>query len=84
MDLVYLEARIARTKELIVIYEDAIDALGVAGAIQSYTIDTGQSRQTVTRADIPTLDKMLDALYNRLTTFEARLNGAASIGGPAW
>lgn len=78
MDRTFLEERITRTKALIVAYEDALLALAGDGAQQSYTLDTGQTRQTVTRADIPRLNKMLDALYNRCTMFEQRLNGGGS------
>lgn len=84
MDREFLAARIVATKALIVAYEDAVAALATANGVQSYTLDTGQSKQTVTRADIMSLNTTLDSLYNRLATMEARLNGAALTARPCW
>ena len=84
MDRAFILDRITAVKAQIVAYEDAVTALGVNGAVQSYTLDTGQSRQTVTTADLSALQKILDSLYNRLATLEARLYGAASQGRPGW
>jgi len=84
MDRAFIQERITVTKALIVEYETAVTELGIQGGIQSYTLDTGQSRQTVTRADIPALNRMLDSLYNRLATFEARLKGGTTTARPAW
>lgn len=84
MDREFLTARIVVTKGLITAYEDAVLALSAANGVQSYTLDTGQSKQTVTRSDIASLNAMLDSLYNRLATFEARLNGAALTVRPCW
>lgn len=84
MDRTWLKQRIDATKAMIVAYETAIDALGAAGGVQSYTLDTGQSRQTVTRADISSLNASLNSMYNRLATLEARLRGAAIIARPHW
>ena len=84
MDRDFIVGRIIATKALIVAYEDAVQALGDNGGIQSYTLDTGQSRQVVTRADIPGLNRMIDSLYNRCATLEARLSGATINGRPGW
>lgn len=69
----FLRERITATKLQIVAYEGAIDAL--ASGVTSYSLNTGQSQQSVTRASIPDINKTLDALYNRLVTLEARLTG---------
>jgi hypothetical protein len=79
----WLDARIERTKELIVKVEDAIDALTV-GAVASYTLDTGQTRQTVTKQSIGTLRLQLDQLENRLSTLQARRCGASTRVIPGW
>jgi len=85
MDQSFTIARITATKLQIVAYENAVLALGTDGGIQSYTLDTGQSRQTVTSADIPALTRILDSLYNRLATLEARAYGrSATYARPAW
>lgn len=80
----FLASRITVTQGLIEAYEAALLALGGTNGVQSYTLDTGQSKQTVTRADIPSLSAMLGSLYNRLATLEARLYGAATTVRPAW
>lgn len=84
MDAAFLQARIDATKAQIIAYEDAATALA-SGGVQSYTLDTGQSRQTTTRLDLDNLQKTIDSLYNRLATLEARLNGSGTITArPAW
>lgn len=64
--------RIAVIEAQIVAYEDALTAFGDSKGVLSYTIDTGQSRQTVTRSDISSINKTLDSLYNRRATMLAR------------
>lgn len=85
MDREFIQARIDAAKALIVVWEDALTALGSSGGIQSYTIDTGQSRQVVTRSDIGTINKIIDSLMNRVATLEARLNGSGVVNQrPGW
>ena len=74
----FLQERIDKTKELIVLYEDAVSSL-VTGKILSYTIDTGQTRQTVTKNDVVQLNTQIDSLYNRLATLCARLDGSGTV-----
>lgn len=84
MDIAFLQARIEATKDQIAAYEDAALALGTNG-IQSYTLDTGQSRQTVTKADLKAIQETIDKLYNRCATLEARLNGGNTVTmRPGW
>jgi Mg2+ and Co2+ transporter CorA len=84
MDRDFLQERIDATKAQIIAYEDAATALA-SGGVQSYTLDTGQSRQTVTRLDLRALQDKIDSLYNRLATLEARLNGSGTVTArPAW
>jgi len=79
MDSTFLAEKITRTKATITLYEDAIDALIGANAVQSYTLDTGQTRQSVTKADINGLQATLNSLYNRLAVFQQRLNGTSTF-----
>lgn len=80
----FLQERIAVTKALIVVYEDALTAL-VTNGVQRYELDTGQSVTRVTKIDVPKLNEQLDRLYNRLATQEARLDGSGvTILRPAW
>lgn len=84
MDRAFLEDRITATKAQIVAFEDAVLALA-SGTVQSYTLDTGQSRQTVTKLDLESLQKSIDSLYNRCVILETRLNGGGSVTvGPGW
>lgn len=83
MDADFIQSRIDATKAQIVAYEDAATAL--AGGVQSYTLDTGQSRQTVTKLDLSAIQRAIDSLYNRCATLEARLNGSGTVTvSPAW
>ena len=79
----FIQARIAATQEQIIAYEAAIDAL-VNQGVQQYSFDSGQSRQTVTKLSLPSLQKTLDMLYNRCATLEARLSGHTTVVRPAW
>lgn len=83
MDSSFIQARIDATKQQIIAYEDA--ALALASGVQSYTLDTGQTRQTVTKLELSQIQSTIDMLYNRCTTLEARLNGSGTLTGvPAW
>lgn len=83
MDRAFLKARIEKTKALIESYEDAVLSLST-GRVESYTLDTGQTRQTVTRINLQSMNAALDGLYNRLATLEARLNGGGITLRPDW
>lgn len=72
----FWQDQIDAVKALITAYNDAILALTVGG-VQSYTLDTSQSRQTVTKFDLKDMNEALDGLLNRLATLEARVCGGA-------
>ena len=85
MDNTFLAARITQTQALIIAYEDAVLALTTNGGVESYTIDTGQTRTTVTRTNLKDINKSLESLYNRLCTMQARLTGGGvTIARPCW
>lgn len=85
MNAAFLRDRITATKARIILYEEALSALGAAGGVQSYKLDTGQNVVSVTRADIKDLESVLEGLYNTLVVLEARLTGnGVTIGKPAW
>lgn len=50
-----------------------------SGAIQSYELESGQTRQKVTQANIGTLEAAITSNMNLLTSLEARLCGAGVI-----
>lgn len=83
MDRAFLVGRITATQTLIVAYEEALTAL-ITGGVQSYTLHTGQDRQTVTKLDVEWLNGQLASLYARCSTLEARLNGGGVYLRPGW
>lgn len=83
-DSQFLTARIIATEAAIEKYEAAELALATTG-VQSYTLDTGQSRQTVTRANLTEIRKSIDSLYNRRSTLFARRDGCGVVTTrPGW
>ena len=80
----WLIQRLTATRTQIEELEDAVIALAT-GQIQSYTLDTNQSRQTVTKLELGTLQNAIDKLYTRCTMLEYKIyGGQASYGGPRW
>lgn len=67
--------RLEYNKTLAVAVEGALTALASDG-IESYTLDTGQGRQQVTRRDIGSLTAQLEGLYNTIAVLDARVNGS--------
>jgi hypothetical protein len=85
MNRTFLQARIVATQEQIVAFETALTAFADNGALQSYTIDTSQTTQTVTRANLTQLRNTVTSLYNQCATLEVRLNGGGSTQViPGW
>jgi hypothetical protein len=83
-DVVFIQEQIAWTKQAIIAYRAAILALG-AGAVQSYTLDTGQTKQTVTKQQLPTVKSMLDSLLSDLRYWQNQLGGCSTVYvRPAW
>lgn len=83
IDSDFIDARITQTKAMIVAYEDAILAVGTNG-IQEYTLDTGQTRQSVTKADLAQLRLVLRELEERLARWSARKCGTGVRIIPAY
>lgn len=80
LDNDWLDARIAQTKIMIEAVEDAI--LLVSSGAQSYTLDSGQTRQSVTRVTAGSLRLQLDSLYNTLATLDLRRCGGGAYARP--
>lgn len=78
----FLKTRITAIQAQITAYEDAITAL--SSGVESYTLDTGQTRQTVKRFEVEKLQQTLDSLYNRYSVMCARLNGGGVTVRPNW
>jgi hypothetical protein len=78
IDREWLEARISKTKELIEAHEDALLALTVGG-VQQYSLNTGQTQQTVTKTNIGSLRAAIGMLENRLKQLEGDLCGTGVV-----
>jgi hypothetical protein len=74
--------RIEATKALIIKYEDAVDSLSTGA--QSYQIDTGQTRQFVTKAQLGSIQLTISRLESRLSTYQMRLGCARLYVRPGW
>lgn len=74
----WLQSRITATKAMIEEYESAVIALST-GTVKSYTLNTGQTTQSVTKKDVSRLQADIDSMYGRLDYWDMRLNG----GGPS-
>jgi hypothetical protein len=79
----FLDAQIAATK-LAITAASAGELALMSDSIQSYSLDTGQTRQMVTKANIGSLRLYIDSLYNRLVTLDARRNGGCVRVTPGW
>lgn len=82
-DREWIEARIAAKKAAILVYETALTAL--AGGAQTYSIDTGQTRQTVSKANLTEMRNVIAQLESDLSTLQMRLNGCGRFQvRPGW
>jgi len=82
-DRAWLEERIASKKAAILKFEAALTTL--AGGAQSYSLDTGQTRQTVTRANLTEIRNMIAQLESDIATLQMRLNGSGRFYvRPGW
>ncbi len=75
-----LDERIATVRKIVEAYEEAIIKLLDEGH-SSYTVDTGQSRLTVTRHNIGTVQRRHGEAMNLLGVLEARRDGAGFYAG---
>ena len=84
MDRDFVQQRINAAKALLLLYDAALTAITTGGA-QSYLIDTGQTKTTVTKLDLKTLNDSISSLENRIATLTARLtgNGVTQVR-PCW
>jgi hypothetical protein len=74
--------RIDTTRNLIIQYETALGA--IADGAQSYQLDTGQTRQLVTKANLGSVQLTLMRLEARLATLQNRLGCARVYVRPGW
>lgn len=82
-DDAFWEQRLAAKKALILQLDTAVSA--VAGGAQSYSIDTGQTRQTVTKSNLTEMRNFIAQLEAEISTLQQRLSGCGRfIARPAW
>jgi hypothetical protein len=75
--------RLAAKKALLLACDVAITAV-LAGA-QSYQLNTGQSQQLVTKANVGSVRLLMKQLETEISTLQLRLNGCASFNmRPGW
>ena len=78
-----IEAQITALKAELLAVNAAI--LAIVNGSQSYTLDTGQSRQTVTKANLTELRKLREELRSQLQEWQDMLTGTASyVARPGW
>ena len=78
MDVDFERENLANVKAQIRAYDAALLAFASNGAIQQYTLDTGQTRQVVSRADIGSLRLLRHSLFNEYSVMCTRLNGGGT------
>lgn len=77
MDSTFLQSQITATQNQIVVYQDLLLALA-ANPARSYTINTGQTTETVNRWDVDKIHALIDSLYSRLDYLSAQQSGNVS------
>ncbi len=84
MNAAETQVQLTNAKAQLAQLEAAIAAI-LDPTVRSYSIDTGQTVQTLRRHDLPDLYASVSALENRVATLSVRLSGgAATLGVPAW
>ncbi|MCP4209832.1 MAG: hypothetical protein GY767_22715 [Shimia sp.] len=80
LDPAFCRARVDALQKIIVAYEEAL--LGIAsGALESYSLDTGQTVQKVTKINIHTLQMALNTAINQCAIWSNRANGGGAFYG---
>ena len=78
----WIRERLCAVEEHIRKVESAVLALSTGAT--SYTIDTGQTRQTVTKAGLSELKNSLAELENRRAVLKSQLEGRQVNLQPGW
>ena len=73
----YWAERLEAAKAQLIELETAISGL-LDGSIQSYQLDTGQTRSLVTKQQMSPMYLALQRAENRVAVLDARVNGAAT------
>jgi hypothetical protein len=82
-DSEWIAERIAAKKAALLAFDGAITAL--AGGAQTYSLDTGQTRQVVTKANLSEMRIMISKLESEISTLQQRLYGCGRFQvRPGW
>jgi len=76
-DDAFILTQIAAIEAQIIAYRAAVTAVA-SGGVQSYEIDTGQTRERVTKVDLLRLNGIISWLMNERATLRALLYGNGS------
>ncbi len=79
----FILARIAAIEAMIIALETAIIVVTTSGT-SSYSFDDGQTRQTVTRLDLASLEQRLNSLMNQRSTLLASLGRGQAYVRPGF
>ena len=80
----FLKEQITEIKALIKAYQ-AAELQIATDQIETYTLDTNQSRQTVTKQNLAVLKNATKSLYNQLEVLCTRVDGSGShTQMPGW
>ena len=78
LTVTYIETQITSIEALVVLYMDVLTRLA-ATPNKSYTINTGQTVETVNKRSVPEIMKSLDALNYQLDYWKSQLAGDSAI-----
>lgn len=76
-DDTFWQGQLTQAKTAAAAYSAAILAL-TTGGVASYTLETGQTRQVVTKIDLTELQNKYSSILNLVATLESRLCGSGS------
>ena len=71
-DTAFLEQQLSDVEAAIAAFRAALLALATGG-VQSYMLDTGQTRQTVTKANLTEMRRAVDSMMNERAVLRAQL-----------
>jgi hypothetical protein len=74
----FLTARLTKVQELITLYEQVLVDLAVTPN-KSYTVNTGQTVETVTKRDVNRIQELLEVLYSQYDYFCDQLGTGGSV-----
>lgn len=82
---VFDATRLAKKQGQLLAFDDMFDAFIANAGMQEYDLDTGQSRQTVRRADLTQMRLAYAKLEGDVAVLEARVCGTGVVRvGAAW